>query len=239
MRAPRGPGGGSSFACGKCSARGFFPADAPARSFGTFVQTRLPLQLYFVSDPKSVEEILVKKPELFRKDRTSRLLARVVGNGLLVNEGESWRRQRRLLQPAFHQRQLQSYAAVMVAAAERAAAGWQAGEVRDVHEAMMAVTLNIVAETLFGADVSGEAGRIGGIIAGLMEEFGRILGLAAMFQPPVWVPTAANRASGRRRASSTRSFFASSRRGGRRRTVPPRTISYRCSCGRATRTAVR
>jgi cytochrome P450 len=163
------------------------------QSFGTFVQTRLPLQLYFISDPSCVEEILVKKPELFRKDRTSRLLGRVVGNGLLVNEGESWRRQRRLLQPAFHQRQLQSYAAVMVAAAERAAAGWQAGEVRDVHEAMMAVTLNIVAETLFGADVSGQAGRIGGIISGLMEEFGRILGLAAMFQPPAWVPTSANR----------------------------------------------
>ena len=163
------------------------------QNFGTFVQTRLPLELYFISDPSCVEEILVKKPELFRKDWTSRLVARVVGNGLLVNEGDSWRRQRRLLQPAFHQRQLQSYAAVMVAAAERGVAGWQAGEVRDVHEAMMAVTLNIVAETLFGADVSDEAGRIGGIIAGLMEEFGRILGLAAMFQPPAWVPTAANR----------------------------------------------
>ncbi len=163
------------------------------RKYGTFVRTRLPLQLYFISDPACVEEILVKKPELFRKDRTSRLLARVVGNGLLVNEGDSWRRQRRLLQPAFHQRQLQSYAAVMVAAAERAVAGWQAGQVRDVHQEMMGVTLNIVAETLFGADVSGDAGRIGGIISGLMEEFGRILGLAAIFQPPVWVPTAANR----------------------------------------------
>src|SRR5580698_1810889 len=114
------------------------------RKYGTFVRTRLPLQLYFISDPACVEEILVRKPELFRKDRTSRLLARVVGKGLLVNEGDAWRRQRRLLQPAFHQRQLQSYAAVMVAAAERAVAGWQAGEVRDVHQEMMGVTLNIV-----------------------------------------------------------------------------------------------
>src|SRR5450755_3914082 len=163
------------------------------QNFGTFVQTRLPLQLYFVSDPNSVEEILVKKPELFRKDRTSRLLSRVVGNGLLVNEGDSWRRQRRLLQPAFHHRQLQSYAAVMTGAIERAARGWQPGQVRNVHEDMMAVTLNIVAETLFGADVSAEAGHIGQIISELMEQFGRIVGLAARFQPPAWVPTPTNR----------------------------------------------
>jgi len=161
--------------------------------FGTFVRTRLPLQLYFISDPACVEEILVKKPELFRKDRTTRLLSRVVGKGLLVNEGDSWRRQRRLLQPAFHQKHLQSYANVMVAAAARAAEGWRAGEVRDMHEEMMGVTLNIVAETLFGADVSHSARDVGVILSDLMEEFGRIVGLAAMFQPPLWVPTPINR----------------------------------------------
>jgi len=163
------------------------------REYGPFVQTRLPLELYFVADPACIEEILVKKAESFRKDRTSRLLSRVVGNGLLVNEGESWRRQRRLIQPAFHHRQLQSYATVMTAAIERAAGTWQPGQVRNVHEDMMAVTLNIVAETLFGADVSADAGHIGRIISELMEEFGRILGLAARFQPPAWVPTPTNR----------------------------------------------
>jgi cytochrome P450 len=163
------------------------------RQYGAFVRTRLPLQLYFVADPACIEEILVRKADQFRKDRTSRLLARVVGNGLLVNEGASWRRQRRLLQPAFHQRQLASYAAVMVGAIERAAATWQAGQVRNVHEDMMGVTMNIVAETLFGTDVSADTGHIGRIISELMEEFGRILGLAARYQPPAWVPTRANR----------------------------------------------
>jgi cytochrome P450 len=58
---------------------------------------------------------------------------------------------------------------------------------------MMGVTMRIVAETLFGADVSGAVDRIGGVISELMEAFGRILGLAARFQPPQWVPTPANR----------------------------------------------
>ena len=57
----------------------------------------------------------------------------------------------------------------------------------------MGVTLNIVAETLFGADVSHSARDVGVILSDLMEEFGRIVGLAAMFQPPLWVPTPINR----------------------------------------------
>ena len=161
--------------------------------YGDFVRTRLPLHIYFVYDPRAIEEILLKKADAFRKDHTSRLLSRVVGNGLLVSEGETWRRQRRLVQPAFHHQQLQSYAALMVAAIERAMAGWRDGETRDVHADMMAVTLNIVAESLFGTDVSAAAGDIGRIIGELMEQFGKVLGLAARFQPPAWVPTPTNR----------------------------------------------
>jgi len=163
------------------------------RRYGDFVRTRLPLQLYFVADPQVIEEILVKKAESFHKDRTSRLMARVIGNGLLVNEGESWRRQRRLLQPAFHHQQLQSYASLMVDAIERAAAGWRAGEIRNVHEDMMGVTMRIVAGTMFGADVPATAGDLGGVISTLMEDFTRLLGLAGRFRPPPWVPTPANR----------------------------------------------
>jgi cytochrome P450 len=163
------------------------------RTYGPFVRTRLPMQLYFVSEPAVIDEILVKKADSFRKDRTSRLLGRVVGNGLLVNEGEPWRRQRRLMQPAFHQRHLQTYADLMVGAVERAAAGWQADQLRNVHDDMMAVTMAIVAEALFGTEVGGHANQVGGAIAAMMEEFGRILGLAARFQPPAWVPTRANR----------------------------------------------
>jgi cytochrome P450 len=163
------------------------------RRYGDFVRTRLPLQIYFVADPNVIEEILVKKAEWFHKDHTSHLLARVIGNGLLVNEGASWRRQRRLLQPAFHHQQLQSYASLMAAAIERAAGGWRAGEIRNVHEDMMGVTMQVVAGTLFGANVSATAAELGAAISSLMEDFTRHLGLAGRLRPPPWVPTPANR----------------------------------------------
>jgi cytochrome P450 len=163
------------------------------RRYGPVVRTRLPLHLYFVADPGCIEEILVKKADSFHKDRTSRLLSRVLGKGLLVNEGDSWLRQRRLIQPAFHQRQLETYAGRMVEAIARASAGWRAGDVRNVHEEMMAVTMTIVAEALFGTDLSGSAAEMGRTISDLMEQFSRMLGLSARFQPPAWVPTPANR----------------------------------------------
>jgi cytochrome P450 len=57
----------------------------------------------------------------------------------------------------------------------------------------MGVTMTIVAEALFGTDLSANAREMGRTISDLMEQFSRMLGLSARFQPPVWVPTPANR----------------------------------------------
>jgi len=83
-------------------------------------------------------------------------LRRVLGNGLLTSEGEFWRRQRKLVQPAFHQERIAAYTEVMVAYTERMLASWKEGQGLDVHEAMMRLTLDIVAKTLFDTDVSRE-----------------------------------------------------------------------------------
>src|SRR5215831_13285476 len=125
-----------------------------ARRYGPFVRTRLPMHIYFVSGPALIEEILVKQAARFQKDRVSRMLSRAIGEGLVVSEGELWRRQRRLMQPAFHQGEVRSYGAVMVDMACEAVTSWRPDQVRNVHEDMMAVTVNIVAKLLFGADLA-------------------------------------------------------------------------------------
>jgi len=151
-----------------------------ARRHGPFVRTRLPMHIYFVSGPAHIEEVLVKQAARFRKDRVSRMLSRAIGEGLVVSEGELWRRQRRLMQPAFHQGEVRSYGAVMVDLAAEAIASWRAGEARNVHEEMMALTLNIVAKLLFGADLAADAREIGQTISALMEDFSGELGLGAL-----------------------------------------------------------
>jgi cytochrome P450 len=116
-----------------------------------------PVHLTLVSHPDLVEEMLVTQNRLFIKDRFMRVLRPVLGDGLLMSEGDFWRRQRRLAQPAFHRERIAAYGGIMVDHASRLAAQWRDGEVRDVHKDMMRLTLEIVAESLFGAQVGQHA----------------------------------------------------------------------------------
>jgi hypothetical protein len=81
----------------------------------------------------------------------------LLGNGLLTSEGSFWLRQRWLSQPAFNRQRIAAYGPSMVACTERMLAGWRDGETRDLHADMMHLALAITAETLFGANVGGEA----------------------------------------------------------------------------------
>jgi cytochrome P450 len=120
-----------------------------------------PLRMTLISHPELVEDVLVTQNRLFKKDRYLKVLHPVLGDGLLTSEGDFWRRQRRLAQPAFHRDRIAAYAAIMVDHASRLAARWRDGETRDVHKDMMRLTLEIVAEALFGAQVGDHAEDVG------------------------------------------------------------------------------
>jgi cytochrome P450 len=111
--------------------------------------------------PSDIEYVLVTNSGNFTKSADYRALARVLGNGLLTNEGKSWQRQRGLIQPAFRRENILSYAPVITRAVRNLLGSWTSGESRNVHEDMMAVTLQIVAQCLFGAEVTGVAERVG------------------------------------------------------------------------------
>jgi cytochrome P450 len=108
---------------------------------------------FIVSDPPLIDEVLVGRSKHFIKDAMTRALSTITGNGLLVSDGEFWRRQRRLAQPAFHRERIAAYATTMVEHTERLSARWRAGDTIDVHAAMMRLTLDIVAATLFSSGV--------------------------------------------------------------------------------------
>ncbi len=107
------------------------------------------------------------------KARTLRtpFFQRLVGNGLLTSEGEEWRRQRRLAQPAFHRQRISGYGNVMVEFAQRLIATWQTGEERDIYRDMMRLTLEIAAKTLFNADVSGDADKVRNVLSEMVKPF--------------------------------------------------------------------
>src|SRR5579872_2183294 len=110
-----------------------------------------------INRPDCIESVLVTQNNNFEKSKDYRALRRVLGNGLLTSEGEFWRRQRKLVQPVFHQERIGAYAEIMVKFTYRMLASWKDGHSLDIHEAMMRLTLDIVAKTLFDTDVSHEA----------------------------------------------------------------------------------
>jgi cytochrome P450 len=145
---------------------------------GVVVDLCLPGMTGFLwSDPADIEHVLVASNRSFVKDMFTRDLRRVLGDGLLTSEGDVWRRQRRLAQPAFHKDRLQSYAAQMVASAERTSETLRHGDVRDVHEDLMHLTLDIVTRTLFGAGVGDDAGTVGTAVDALMAYYANPIAL--------------------------------------------------------------
>jgi len=141
-------------------------------------------RIYFVNDADYVKRILLDNVDNYPKSVTYRNNLRpFLGDGLLISEGEFWKRQRRLAQPAFHLRRLKALAGAMAEASSAMTADWEHGRVIDVMAAMNAVTMDIVARTLFGADVSGDIAEVAEAMAVLQEETGRV-GPAAFFELP-------------------------------------------------------
>lgn len=127
-----------------------------ARTYGPIVRiTAFGTPIIFVAHPDLVHEILVEKVDQFPKaPRDVRILEKVLGTGLLISNGPTHRRRRRLMQPAFHMKRIQSYAEIMVDYTSAMLDRWQDGQEMDLSDEMMQLTLFIVAKSLFGSDAA-------------------------------------------------------------------------------------
>ena len=131
--------------------------------------------------PDHLHEALVIRAGDFVKRR--RDLGPFLGEGLLTSDGELWRRQRRLIQPAFRREKLEAYAQVMVDRTRSMVDGWSDGQVVDLGREMMKLTLSVVAKTLLNYDSSNDAEAVASAMAALQKS------AAAPDIFPGWLPT--------------------------------------------------
>ena len=160
---------------------------------GDFVRFRLgPYRVHLLSHPDYVAHVLQQNPRNYLKDGYEHI--EIVGNGLLASEGDFWRRQRRIAQPAFHRERLATMAGTMTGATDKMLARWDTRsteEPLDVDAEMSRLTLGIVGRTLFSTDVGEEAGGVGEALASVLN-----LGFqrTGRFAPvPLGLPTPKNR----------------------------------------------
>jgi cytochrome P450 len=186
------------------------------RRYGDIVRLRVgTMQSYLLTSPELIEEVLRHQHRCFRKDSGTRLLSGFLGQGLLTNEGETWRRQRRLAQPAFQLERIQKYGEVMVAFTDTLLADWKAGQTRDIHTDMMRLTLRIAARTLFGAGVETEEEEtVGQALEAVMKYYAGPVGQSLAFFPFLAkLPTPSNRRYQRALAQIDRVVYATISKG--------------------------
>ena len=158
-----------------------------AREYGDIVPLRFgPRRAYLLNNPDDIEDVLVTQYRCFSKGPALRRSAPLFGNGLLTSEGDFWRRQRKLAQPAFHRERIATYAQIMVAETQARIAGWKEGEQRDIHQEMVGLTLPIAVKTLFGAELE-KSEHIGAMLELAQTYFERWIHYITML--PAWIPT--------------------------------------------------
>lgn len=141
--------------------------------------------------PEHVEQVLVAEEATFGRAEIQRQSGiDFLENGLSMTEGERWRRQRTAMQPMFYRERVGTYDDAMADHAVRAVEGWADGETVDVVEEISAMTLDVLAETLFDADVGRERAVIREA-SRAMQERADATGLSAFL--PSWVPTPTKR----------------------------------------------
>src|SRR5271168_1162332 len=168
-----------------------------AREYGDIV--RIPIvsdSRIFLNHPDYIEQVTVVQQSKFHKSTlTKDVVGRLLGEGLLVSEGDFWRRQRRLAQPAFQRSRINEYAATMIESAEAHARTWGDSEERDIAKEMMALTLDIAVRTLFGTTLPGESEQVGRSLEFLMR-YSLRKARSPIKIPENW-PTPANRRADR------------------------------------------
>lgn len=119
-----------------------------------------PRETWLLTNPTDIERVLVGEEESVRKpDFQTDALGELLGEGLLLSEGSTWRRMRELSQPAFDMRRLAGLDSMMVGRTRDAIAGWEGDDVRNVELEMARLTVGIIVEAMFGADLGEERAR--------------------------------------------------------------------------------
>ncbi len=160
--------------------------------FGPVAQLKLPTTVgHVLGTPKLAHHVLVANVKNYAKQTLGyKALRLALGNGLVTSEGDFWKRQRRIAQPAFHRERLANFGVIMTRAADEMVDRWPMGEPFDFAHEMMRVTMRIVGEALLSADVTGTSGEVGEALTDALEAL--IHRTLHPLSPPMWLPTPRN-----------------------------------------------
>ncbi|HET7148828.1 MAG TPA: cytochrome P450 [Candidatus Nitrosopolaris sp.] len=117
--------------------------------------------VYLINNPDYIEKVLVYDHRNFTKGKRLQLAKALLGEGLVTSEGDLHNRQRRIIQPLFHPKQITTYSKVITNYAARLNHKWKDGETLDILKEMMQMTLSIICKSVLNYEVESEAEEVG------------------------------------------------------------------------------
>ncbi len=128
-----------------------------AKDYGEISYFKMGTQnVYLINNPDYIERILIYDHSNFKKGPRLQTAKRVLGEGLVTSEGEYHLSQRKLIQPVFHPKMIASYDNIMSEYAYNMCNNWNDGDILDIHDEMMKVTLRIICKSVMSYDIESE-----------------------------------------------------------------------------------
>ena len=165
------------------------------KELGDIFQIKVPTRkVIVVSNPEWIKYVLVDNNKNFTKSFAYDSIKIFLGNGLLTSEGEYWKRQRRLAQPAFHKEKLALMFNNMVEQSQKCInhidSFTDTNQSINLNKELYKLTLDIVNSTLFYNEVDNTTDRIYHLVSKASEIISKRID--SPFQLPDWVPTLNN-----------------------------------------------
>ncbi|TAF06454.1 MAG: cytochrome P450 [Nostocales cyanobacterium] len=160
--------------------------ETSAKTHGEFFTLRLTVEnpLVFISNPQAIQEIFTTPPDYFDAGRGNKLLKPLVGeNSLLLIDGETHQRQRKLLTPPFHGERMKAYSKIITDITQEVISSWEIGKPFSVRDSMQEISLRVILQAVFGLCEGERLTRLQKLLRSLLELSGSPLRSAVTFFP--------------------------------------------------------
>ena len=145
------------------------------QKYGDIIYLKLQKDVYILSNPDYIEQIFTRDYKLFSKARAAELRP-FLGNGLLLNEGESHKQHRKIIQPLFLPKSIKSYSNIMVDNIKHISDNWQDNTTIDVLQEMTMLAMGVMTESLFGINFRDRDtfSKVGDSFTNILESFTQV-----------------------------------------------------------------
>ncbi len=138
----------------------------------------------YIGNPEGIKQILTADPELFEVGRGSRIIRFLLGdNSLILKDGNTHQRQRKLIMPPFHGELLRNYSQLIWDITDKVTARWEMGKPFPIRSTTQEITLRVILQVVFGIEQKERSQELRRLITALLDSFDTPLSSSLIFFP--------------------------------------------------------